>query len=179
MLHAFVSEQIIERGFHPEGVGKVTFSCPVVRKMSPVVLEDCGKIKRIRGITYTSRVSPSIASRTIEAARGWLNKLVPDVYIYTDLAKKKESKSSPGYGVTLIAESTTGVFLAGELLFCKDGSDTMLPEDLGQKAADLLFQEILSGGCCDSVMQSIVLLYMAMGEKDVSKVKMGNLTDYS
>ena len=44
--------QIIERGFHPEGVGKVTFSCPVVRKMPPVVLEDSGKIKRIRGISY-------------------------------------------------------------------------------------------------------------------------------
>ena len=54
------------------------------------------------------------------------------------------SHSSPGYGVTLIAESTSGVFLAGELLFCKDGRDTILPEDLGQQAADLLFQEILS-----------------------------------
>ena len=41
---------------------------------------------------YTSRVSPSMSNRIIEAARGWLNKLVPDVYIYTDLAKKKESK---------------------------------------------------------------------------------------
>ena len=41
---------------------------------------------------YTSRVSPSISNRIVEAARGWLNKLVPDVYIYTDLAKKKESK---------------------------------------------------------------------------------------
>ena len=40
-------------------------------------------------------------------------------------------------------------------------------------------QLIIQGGCCDSAMQSIVLLYMAMGEKDVSKVKMGNLTDYS
>ena len=41
---------------------------------------------------YTSRVAPSISNRVVEAARGWLNKLVPDVYIYTDLAKKKESK---------------------------------------------------------------------------------------
>ena len=41
---------------------------------------------------YTSRVAPSISNRIVEAARGWLNKLVPDVYIYTDLAKKKESK---------------------------------------------------------------------------------------
>ena len=30
----------------------MTFSCPVVRKMPPVVLEDSGKIKRIRGISY-------------------------------------------------------------------------------------------------------------------------------
>ena len=44
----------------------------------------------------------------------------------------------------------------------------------------LLFSSlIIQGGCCGSAMQSIVLLYMAMGEKDVSKVKMGSLTDYS
>ena len=86
--------------------------------------------------------------------------MVPDVYIYTDLAKKKESKrytifytfsygytyysSSPGYGVTLVAESTTGTFLGAEVMFCKDGKDVVLPEDLGQQAATLLFQEILS-----------------------------------
>ncbi|XP_065904805.1 RNA 3'-terminal phosphate cyclase-like protein isoform X2 [Dysidea avara] len=174
-----LSLKILERGFHPEGVGKVTFTCPVVKKMPPVVLEDCGRIKRIRGIVYTSRVSPSIANRIIEAARGLLNKVVPDVYIYTDLAKKKESKSSPGYGVTLVAESTTGTFLGAEVMFCKDGKDVVLPEDLGQQAATLLFQEILSGGCCDSVMQVITMLFMAMGEKNVSKIKIGNLTDYS
>ena len=71
--------------------------------------------------------------------------------------------SSPGYGVTLIAESTTGVFLSGELLFCKDGRDTILPEDLGQQAADLLFQEILSvcvTVCvyvCDHLLQNILV----------------------
>ena len=44
--------QILERGFHPEGVGRVIFTCPVVKKMPPVLLEDCGRIKRIRGIVY-------------------------------------------------------------------------------------------------------------------------------
>jgi len=44
--------QILERGFHPEGTGKVTFTCPVLKKMPPIVLEDCGRIKRIRGIVY-------------------------------------------------------------------------------------------------------------------------------
>ena len=69
------------------------------------------------------------------------------------------SNSSPGYGVTLIAESTTGVFLAGELLFCKDGSDTILPEDLGQQAADLMFQEILS--VC--VLVCIIIVFQDVG----------------
>ena len=36
----------------------------------------------------------------------------------------------------------------------------------------------IQGGCGDSAMQSIVLLYMAMGEKDVSKIKIGHFTDY-
>ena len=52
--------------------------------------------------------------------------------------------SSPGYGLTLIAESTSGTFLGAEVMFCKDGKDVVLPEDLGQQAASLLFQEILS-----------------------------------
>ena len=59
----------------------------------------------------------------------------------------------------MIAESTTGVFLAGELLFCKDGRDTILPEDLGQQAADLLFQEISS--VC--VLASIIMAFQDVG----------------
>ncbi len=42
------------RGVWPEGVGKVTFSCPVVRKMKPVLLVDEGRVKRVRGVAYPS-----------------------------------------------------------------------------------------------------------------------------
>ena len=36
----------------PDGGGKVTFSCPIIRKVSPVWLDDVGKVKRIRGMAY-------------------------------------------------------------------------------------------------------------------------------
>ena len=45
----------------------------------------------------------------------------------------------------------------------------------------LLTQRLLSfsGGCVDSLAQSTMLLYMSLGQKDVSKVRLGQLTPYT
>ena len=37
---------------YPGGGGEVEFSCPVVRRMKPVQMMDCGKVRRVRGIAY-------------------------------------------------------------------------------------------------------------------------------
>ena len=37
---------------------------------------------------------------------------------------------------------------------------------------------LLQGGCADSVCQVIPLLFMALGQKDVSKIQLGELTEY-
>ena len=45
------------------------------------------------GVVCTShcvRVSPAMASRMVDAARGVLNQYLPDVYIYTDVVRDKE-----------------------------------------------------------------------------------------
>ena len=44
--------QILSRGVYPGGGGEVEFSCPVVRRMKPVQMMDCGKVRRVRGIAY-------------------------------------------------------------------------------------------------------------------------------
>lgn len=36
---------------------------------------------------YSVRVSPQMANRMVESARGILNKFLPDIYIYTDHMK--------------------------------------------------------------------------------------------
>lgn len=54
-----------------------------------------------------------------------------------------------------------------------------MPEDLGKAAAQRLLYEIYLGGVVDSTSQSLAVLYIALGQKDVSKLVIGPLTDYT
>jgi RNA 3'-terminal phosphate cyclase-like protein len=54
-----------------------------------------------------------------------------------------------------------------------------LPEDLGKRSAILLLQEIYSGGCIDTSAQSFALLMMCLSPEDVSRILMGQLSQYS
>ena len=47
-------------------------------------LSSKGKIKRVRGTAWAARVSPAVANRMVESAKGVLLKFLPDVYLYTD-----------------------------------------------------------------------------------------------
>ena len=44
--------QLQARGAWPEGTGVVVFSCPVVRKMKPILLTEEGRVRRVRGMAY-------------------------------------------------------------------------------------------------------------------------------
>ena len=46
----------------PDGEGVVVFSCPVVRRMRPFVMEEEGRVKRVRGVAYPSLSSHSLYS---------------------------------------------------------------------------------------------------------------------
>ena len=80
-------EKIKRRGAPPEGGGEVVLQCPVVRALKPLLLEDPGKIRRIRGVAYCSRTSPQFANRLVHSARGVLNQFVSDIFISTDHRK--------------------------------------------------------------------------------------------
>ena len=43
----------------------------------------------------------------------------------------------------------------------------------------LLCSYFVQGGCVDHMCQVIPVLYMALGQKDVSKLRIGQLTDYT
>ncbi|XP_028660773.2 RNA 3'-terminal phosphate cyclase-like protein [Erpetoichthys calabaricus] len=172
--------KIIKRGMPPGGGGEVIFTSPVRRSLKPVQFTDPGKIKRIRGVAYSVRVSPQIANRMVDSARSILNKFIPDIYIYTDHMKGANSGKSPGFGLTLVAEMTNGSFLSSEMASNPQGQGSpILPEDLGKNCAKILLEEIYRGGCVDSINQSLALLYMTLGQQDVSKVLLGPLSPYS
>uniref|UniRef100_A0A8C5H1T2 RNA 3'-terminal phosphate cyclase-like protein n=2 Tax=Gouania willdenowi TaxID=441366 RepID=A0A8C5H1T2_GOUWI len=172
--------KVVKRGMAPGGGGEVVFTCPVRRTIRPIQLTDPGKIKRIRGVAYSARVSPQMANRIVDSARGILNQFLPDIYIYTDHMKGANSGKSPGFGLTLVAETLNGCFLSAEMTSTPQGQgDPVLPEDLGRNCAKLLLEEVHRGGCVDSTNQSLALLLMTLGQQDVSKVLLGPLSPYT
>ncbi|RKP06755.1 RNA 3'-terminal phosphate cyclase/enolpyruvate transferase [Thamnocephalis sphaerospora] len=174
-LDAGIELKITKRGAPPLGGGEVTFHCPNVRALKPIQFTDEGKIKRVRGIAYSTRVSPQTANRLVDAARNVLGEYLPDVYIYTDHYKGQDSGRSPGFAVSLVAESTTGVLLSTEL--AAEAGQT--PEEVGEQAAYMLLKEVGRGGCIDTTSQWLALLLMVLGPEDVSKIRLGALTPFT
>lgn len=140
---------------------------------------------------YSTRVSPQFANRMVESARSILNRYIPDIYLYTDVYKGEESGKSPGYGITLISQSTTSVLHSSECLSVPAASSStttnaavpsravQTPEEIALHAARLLLEDIATGGCVDSKHQWLVLLLMVLGKEDVSKCLMGDLTAHT
>ncbi|KAL4196595.1 hypothetical protein AMTRI_Chr04g184020 [Amborella trichopoda] len=196
--------KIISRGSPPEGGGEVCLKVPIIQNsLFAVHLVDEGMVKRIRGIAYTTRVSPEMVHRMRYAACGIFNWLLPDVNIRDGHLSAQLLGKSPGYDILLVAETTSSCFISAEASTCffRDGdakdmetSDEkparMLPKDISIRATSLLLEEIKQGGVVDSTqlclsllmgMDFLALLFLlcALCPQDISKVRVGKLSPYA
>jgi RNA 3'-terminal phosphate cyclase-like protein len=170
-----LSIKIKKRGAPPEGGGQVNFTCPIVRELKPVRMLDQGLVKRIRGVAYCTKMSAQTANLMVEAARGVLNRFIPDIYIYTDHYRGAEAGLSPGFAISLVAETTEGCFYSSEAT----GAGGVLPASIGKLGAMRLCEEMARGGCIDATHQSLMFTMMTLSPEDVTKVRTGPLTQYS
>lgn len=171
--------KITKRGALPGGGGEVTFSCPILKKVEPIELLDEGKVKRVRGVAYTTRVTPQFAARMVDSARGVLNDFLPDVWIYSDHCKGAACGESPGYGLSLVAETITRCLKSADACaemqdataVAEEGADIpaagslQSPEEVGEAAARRLLAEIDLDGVVDTVHQPLVLYYLSLSEE--------------
>jgi RNA 3'-terminal phosphate cyclase-like protein len=125
---------------------------------------------------------------------------LPDVYLYTDVYRGADAGLSPGFGLALVAESTSGVVLGAEVTAALGGTgapmDTgsastaagaaaarlgdaeaeaeapRVPEDVGVAAAAALCETVAGGGCVDAATAPLVLTLMALGPADPSRVRL-------
>ncbi|OMO96266.1 RNA 3'-terminal phosphate cyclase [Corchorus capsularis] len=180
--------EIKRRGVPPHGGGEVHLAVPTIQQLTATIWTDEGMVKRIRGIAFTSRVSVQLGNEMIYTARGIFNKLLPDVYIDSDYRFREEAGSSPGYGISLVAETTSGCFISadttisyprGEEADIEDEKEELMPAaDVGEQMASILLEEIEKGGVVDSSHQGLLFLLCALCPKDVSKVRVGKLSPY-
>ena len=144
---------------------------------------NAGRIKRIRGVAYCTGVSASNNARMIESARGILNPLAADTYIFSDVSSapfltssdrnrpNDKTKIGLGFGLSLVAESSTGCLYSADVVSPPDGSET--PDDMGQKCAYQLLDVVSMGGVVPRASAPTVLTLMAMGSEDVGRIQLG------
>ncbi|KAI9748851.1 MAG: hypothetical protein M4579_007096 [Chaenotheca gracillima] len=159
-----------------------------VRLPKTIHLLNAGRVKRIRGVAYCTGVSASNNARMIEAARGVLNPLAADTYIFSDVSSAPyidSSKSSSaagddaprkrkiglGFGLSLVAESSTGALFSADVVSPPSGGTP--PEDLGRTAAFQLLDNVSAGGCVSRTGALTMLTLMAMGSEDVGRLRVG------
>lgn len=154
-----------------------------VRLPKTVHILNPGRVKKIRGVAYCTGVSASNNARMIEEARGVLNPMRGDTYIFSDVSSApyltSKDKSNPnqkiktgvGFGLSLVAESSTGSLYSADLASPPAGG--VPPEEIGRQCAYQLLESISFGGAVSLAAAPTVLTLMAMGSEDVGRLQLG------
>jgi len=152
-----LSLEIERRGVAPSGAGSVLFVSPIVPNSIAPINFSCeeGRVKRVRGVAWTSKVSTQFSAAVIDAARSVLNPCPSDVWIYTDAVKGAESE---GYGLSLVAETDSQIVKGS--CGCRGAEEDA--RNLGLQVAQQLLAEIENGGLFDSSSEWLVCLFMAV-----------------
>lgn len=154
------------RGSAPQGGGTAVLRVNTPIK-TPKTLHatDQISVNKIRGVAYSTRVSPATVNRVIAAARAALQPVGVDTHVYADVARGQESGLDPGFGITLVGETKRKLPVCTELI-AGVGS---VPEDLGKDAANNLIKEISRRGCVGSKALPLLLVYMTLGPEDIGR----------
>lgn len=154
-----------------------------VRLPKTLHLMNSGKIKRIRGVAYSTGVSGSNNARMIDTARGILNPFGADTYIFSDVSSAAivpapernnaaaKKKIGVGFGLSLVAESSTGCLYSADLASPPSGGQP--PEDIGKQCAYQLLENISKSGCVSLAAASTLITLMSMGSEDVGRLQLG------
>ncbi|KAK9470749.1 RNA 3'-terminal phosphate cyclase/enolpyruvate transferase [Dipodascopsis tothii] len=163
--------RILKRGSPPGGGGEVQLYLPhvVLQAQTLHAAVRAPVVAKLRGIAYSTRVSPATVNRIIEGARRVLAGTGCETFIYSDAARGDESGASPGFGATLVAETKTGWCISAEAV----GGAGGVPEDVGERAARALLDEIALGGMVGRNQVRALVVLMVLGREDVGRVLLG------
>ncbi|KAK3178830.1 hypothetical protein OEA41_000967 [Lepraria neglecta] len=154
-----------------------------VRLPKTVHVMNPGRVKKIRGVAYCTGVSALNNARMIEEARGILNTMTRDTYIFSDVSSapylvstdksnpNQKKKTGVGFGLSLVAESSTGSLYLADLASPPSGG--VPPEDIGRQCAYQLLEAVSLGGAVSLAAAPTVLTLMAMGSEDVGRLQLG------
>ena len=175
-----VEFKVLKRGVLPLGEGSVSFKIPIITGLAPFDWNKEGKIKRVRGVAFTSKLGANFTSMMVDTCRGVLNNFLPDVWIAVDNYKSKDlDKISPGYGISITAETKEGFALSTDMINDNDNL-RMNANDLSKECTIKFLNDLYKSGCTNGNNQGLFLFLMALSEKNyVSYMKVGKISEHT
>lgn len=149
--------RILKRGYLPEAGGHVHVVIPSVRKFPKINLEEKGYVKRVRGTCAGSKISTSILNKVKDKVKARMLEYLPDVWVYSDYYKGDKASLSPGYSLSLQAETTTGATITFDTCFSQG-----TPEGFADSALDCFLDELENAGVISTNYQWFLLTLMAL-----------------
>ena len=144
--------EIVERGFYPDGGGRVIAELDPIGEISPLVIDSLGKLKSIEGVCYIQHPREKIGDEMINACKESLDASCP-----VNIEVQRTVGDSKGAGLSLVAIYENGR-LGSNVLTTKGHPEKQAGEDV---AKDLL-KEMASGATMDVYTADQLLPYMAM-----------------
>ncbi|NLL95322.1 MAG: RNA 3'-phosphate cyclase [Thermoplasmatales archaeon] len=147
--------EILERGFFPEGGGKVRVTVEPVGRIKPLNLDTLGPLKSVGGVCFVKNLPDRVPEQIIAGA-----KEVLDPVHRSEIALERSSKGrSKGAGLSLVATYGNGMLGANSLSMHRDP-----PKNAGRDAGRDLLREMESGATLDVNTADQLLPYMAMAD---------------
>lgn len=146
--------RIIDRGFYPQGGGRVIATLDPIGKIKPLVADTLGDLVGIRGVCFSQRLPDWISKEVVRSCQDVLAP-IGDI----ELEIQKTNGDSRGAGIVLVAEFENGMIGSNALT-----SRGHTAEKAGEDAARDLLMEMDSGATMDVHTADQLLPYMAMAE---------------
>ncbi len=144
-------------GYYPKGMGEVTLTVEPCMKLNPLVLEESGNIKAVKGISVcTFLAERRVAERQAVAATEYLREkgYSADIRIINDRSNPLQRGSS----LVIWAETDKGALLGADAI----GELKKPSEAVGREAAEKLWLEISSGATVDMHLADMLVPYIAL-----------------
>ncbi len=147
--------KIIDRGFYPQGGGRVIATLDPIGGIKPLNLDSLGDLVAVRGTCFCQRL-PEWIPKEMMASCSEAFKPYADV----EFEVQTTEGSSQGAGLVLVAEYENGMLGSNAL-----SSRGHPPDKCGRDAANDLIREMTSGSTMDIHTADQLLPYMAMSRE--------------
>lgn len=146
-------------GYYPKGMGEATLTVTPPRVLQPILVENFGKLKSVKGISLcTFLADRKVAERQAKAAGDYLSQKGYPTKI--EIVNDTSNPLQKGSSIALWAETDTGAIIGADAI----GELKKTSQAVGTEAAQKLSTELQAKPTVDVYLSDMLIPYMALAK---------------